>query len=460
MEPNTVSVDENLATWPCHHEKAFIMQGMVTEIELTERELEILRRVATGASNKQIAQALMISPNTVKVHLRNIFEKTGVLSRTEAALYALRSGLAPAEGAAVLNGSQPPPEIIPDTHLNGETFPATNKRLRLAVIISSAGVILAVAAMVVWQLLAGAAGKTPLQSNLPARWQAETRLPAPRAGMAAAVYAGQLYLIGGLSPQGVTASVLRFHPDSGTWEERSHMPAALGYVQAALLGEKLYVPGGCDAAGVPTTQLAIYDLRLDRWEAGPSLPQAECGYALAVMEGHLYLFGGWDGKNPLAGTWVYDPLGETWSKGSPLSTAASYASAQAVEGRIFVIGGYDGAHALTDNRVYYPSRDQVSDTAWEKKSPLPDGRYGMGSASLAGAIYLAGGIGGSASLEYLPRTDQWLTFEAPPEGAGAFPALLPLDTRLHLLGGTSPNEPGANHQSYQAIYTLLFPVVR
>jgi DNA-binding NarL/FixJ family response regulator len=65
------------------------------EHALTEREIDVLRLVAQGFSNPQIAQQLNITINTVKVHLRNILDKLQVDNRTQAAAYAVRSGLLP-----------------------------------------------------------------------------------------------------------------------------------------------------------------------------------------------------------------------------------------------------------------------------------------------------------------------------------------------------------------------------
>jgi DNA-binding CsgD family transcriptional regulator len=60
---------------------------------LSQREVEVLRLLAAGRSNRDIAEALYISLNTVATHVRNILTKTGTTNRTEAAAYALRCGL-------------------------------------------------------------------------------------------------------------------------------------------------------------------------------------------------------------------------------------------------------------------------------------------------------------------------------------------------------------------------------
>ena len=62
-------------------------------LRLTERELEVLRLVAKGLNNREIAKQLFISENTVKNHVRNILEKLQLHSRMEAVMYAVREKL-------------------------------------------------------------------------------------------------------------------------------------------------------------------------------------------------------------------------------------------------------------------------------------------------------------------------------------------------------------------------------
>jgi NarL family two-component system response regulator LiaR len=66
--------------------------------DLTERELEVLRLIAAGLNNRQIADRLVISEKTVKTHVSSILGKLHVEDRTQAAVYALHHGLASDEG--------------------------------------------------------------------------------------------------------------------------------------------------------------------------------------------------------------------------------------------------------------------------------------------------------------------------------------------------------------------------
>ena len=61
---------------------------------LTQREIELLQLVVDGLSNKAVAEKLSLSENTVKYHLKNILQKLGAQNRMEAAMYAVREGLA------------------------------------------------------------------------------------------------------------------------------------------------------------------------------------------------------------------------------------------------------------------------------------------------------------------------------------------------------------------------------
>ena len=65
---------------------------------LTQREHEVIRLVALGQSNREIAEALVISEKTAKAHVSNMLGKFGLDDRTQLAIYAIKNGLADAEG--------------------------------------------------------------------------------------------------------------------------------------------------------------------------------------------------------------------------------------------------------------------------------------------------------------------------------------------------------------------------
>lgn len=65
--------------------------------ELSARELDVLKLIARGLSNDEIARTLFISPHTVKNHVSNIYRKMGMDDRTQVAITALRLGLVPLE---------------------------------------------------------------------------------------------------------------------------------------------------------------------------------------------------------------------------------------------------------------------------------------------------------------------------------------------------------------------------
>ncbi len=67
--------------------------SLLDQVDLTQQELRVLKLIALGFSNDAIAETLVVSRNTVKTHVRHIFEKLGVSDRTQAAVWAVRHGL-------------------------------------------------------------------------------------------------------------------------------------------------------------------------------------------------------------------------------------------------------------------------------------------------------------------------------------------------------------------------------
>jgi DNA-binding NarL/FixJ family response regulator len=87
-------IAERLMSSASRKAAATLRSGLDALIEpLTSRELEVLKLLAGAASNREMAEALTISPRTVETHLANIYGKLGVRGRTEAMLWAIREGV-------------------------------------------------------------------------------------------------------------------------------------------------------------------------------------------------------------------------------------------------------------------------------------------------------------------------------------------------------------------------------
>jgi DNA-binding CsgD family transcriptional regulator/N-acetylneuraminic acid mutarotase len=439
-------------------------------IELSEREREILHLVATGASNKEIAGQLYISSNTVKVHLRNIFSKIGVTSRTEAAMYAVSAGLVEPVAALGENGFTvvagergTPASLDAESPSRRGWLQIFGQNPWLVMLLSAFLIVLGLSSAYLINrnqsiTLAsnGAAAATP-----PPRWREKAILPTARSGLAVAAYENRIYAIGGETGAEITGVLERYDPSKDSWTTLSTKPTPVTDIAAAVIGGLLYVPGGRLDDGQPTDILEVYDPRRDSWEQRASLPKPVSAYALVPFEGKIYLFGGWNGESYIADVLEYDPDGDAWHERSRMPTARGHAGAAMAGGKIYIIGGFDGEKALRVNEEYLPEDDTQSGSPWRERAPLSAGRYAMGVASVAEIVHVFGGSGEGSdfpALEYIPGNDDWLQIETPPNQPGSHLGAVLLGTHIYVLGGKVADQPMANNAEYQAIYTLSIPV--
>jgi DNA-binding CsgD family transcriptional regulator len=423
---------------------------------LSEREMEILRLVATGASNRQIARELFISPNTVKVHLRNIFSKLEVESRTEATMVAVRQGwVVINEAAAEAAAPSTPAEPVARIPLWKRIAFFVTAALVLAVFLvdhvsTARPAVQTVNALTDYQELPSSS----IRREETSRWTARPPLAVPRARMAVTAIEGLIYVIGGDTATGVTAAMDVYDSITGDWASLAAKPTAVANAGAAVIEGKIYVPGGYMADGQVTAVLEIYDPATDAWETGSPLPTPLCAYAIAAVNDQLCLFGGWDGTEYVGSVYVYDPASDQWSSRAAMSFARGFAGAGVIEGVVYVVGGYDGARELALCEAYDPRTD-----TWSSCAPMSVGRGGLGVAVVGPTLYAVGG-GWESYLafneRYEPDADVWHAFETPVTGQWRNLGLAATDVNLYAIGGWS-GEYLAVHEEYQALFRIFIP---
>lgn len=357
---------------------------------LSEREMEVARLLVTGASNSEIARILVISPHTVKVHLRNIFEKLQVSSRTEAGAVLLQRGWVTLPGVEI----DPAPRIEPVV-----AEPAQPVEQPLPPLADLQGVPR------VWQwALVGATALLCLVGLL-LLW----RVPPPKAALPLLSDSTQPVL----GPP-VIESLAR-------WTLLAPLPRARSRAAAAQIGATIYVVGGEDAKGYTLADFSVYDVAADRWRAAPPLPAPRANAAVVAHNGALLVLGGSvldvDSAGPprlYADLLRFDPARQTWSYAGELPGPRAGAGAVLLGEMLYLVGGWDGA-APADGvfalPVHWLGAGAVPADAWQPVATLPEGLVFMGVAVLDGELVVAGGYNGRREVAQVLALDhasrQW-----------------------------------------------------
>lgn len=446
---------------------------------LSEREMEVARLLATGLSNAEIARQLIISPHTVKVHLRNIFEKLAVSSRTEASMLLVQRGwliMPGAEPAPLLENVLAPllPEPEPLADLPAQILPWQRLVLLVALVVCLG--LLIGPNIRAWGATApdllSDAGRTVLGKPLPQiypRWAMRTPMNVARSRLALAQIDAEFYAIGGQSLNGeLLADVDRYDLQTNEWSSRQPLPTPLINATAAALAGRIYVAGGnhldpaIGASATITEAFLVYEPTVDQWHTLGALPHPLAGAQLVADETALYLIGGWDGQAMRDEVWRFTPAKApaserpVWELVTRLATPRAFLGAVIAEGQLYVVGGFDGQDELADTTVY-----TLASGEWQTLAPLTTPRGGLSLVYDGLAIFAIGG-GWTHTLTTLERYDPaanvWSNTPSPLQGEWRHLAATSYNDRLHLLGGWSGDYLDL-HLEYQSTFRTMLPVI-
>ena len=207
-------------------------------------------------------------------------------------------------------------------------------------------------------------------------WTAGPAMPSNRYGAAVGVINGKIYVAGGLDYDGdyTSTSVIAYDPIAGTWVPKANMPSGVRFAAAGVIDGKLYVAGGdqtTPSTGQMITALQVYDPATDTWTTKAPVPITTELSASGLINGKLYVVGGACSWGSCAGTeypavQVYDPTADTWSTDTPLPTPMQSRAGAVVNGTLYIVGGWrtsETDHLLPAVLAFTPSAQCAADLA-------------------------------------------------------------------------------------------------
>lgn len=324
------------------------------ENPLSSRELEVLTLLSKGYTNKEIAQELFISTNTVRVHISNIYQKLGVNSRIQASRLAMDN-----KWLAAMPHSVDPE--VGEGEIHGTT---RNKSLITGhfyiPFIFLLGIFIAI-------LIGYFVSNFRAQPIPNASLEEVIQLDPGFEVSAASIVGENIYYVGGDNVLDAT-SELNIRTLDLTDKKAKNLVTT--EVNANVVNGNIYLPGG-DDAGSPTESFEFFDPQLNKWQFASDLPMPLSGYASASLDGQIYLIGGWDGVKESAEILRYNPDTDEWRRLGQLPESRRNATAVVYHGQIVLVGGTSNDRPIYQVIAISPGTDLIINY-WETSRSLPD----------------------------------------------------------------------------------------
>lgn len=276
-------------------------------------------------------------------------------------------------------------------------------------------------------------------------WKNKAAKPVAGAGVATSVN-DIIYNLGGSFQ--IDSSIWNLHFTSydtttDIWTTKSSLPNT-GFIALVASNGKIYGFGGYTVYHpIGGTIVEEYDPVSDQWSLKSPMPSERSGYSASMVNGKIYIIGGYSAGFDLSTVEVYDPVTDLWSSAPPMPTPRKNLTTAVANGKIYAIGGYQTTSIsgyLSTVEEYNPETN-----SWNTKTQMPwPPRQGMSSCTINGKVYVAGGENWdrtpmNSSYEYDPLSDTWRFKESIPAGV-TFPATAVVNNKLYVINDTATYE--------------------
>ena len=422
---------------------------------LSEREKEILLLLAQGMSNKEIADHLVISINTTKTHLTNIYRKIDVQSRTEATLVALEHFPSSRVSQAAESGSPPDDS-------DAVTGSANRGNPRLIILITIAAVILLGVFLIprwISSLNSGNQIQISPEESSEDRWTQIARLSAGRSDAASVVISDHLYLFNGAFGETVsTVSESLSLADNATISQLADKPTPVKEAEAVHIGDKIYIIGGIQSDGKPTAEVEVYNPGEDAWETKAPLPIALSSYSALVNGENLLVSGGWDGNSATSSMYLYDIAEDAWKLIGDLPFESNNIASFVTAETLFVLDGNapDRTYSIDLSQVFDGSSRSITSEMWKRGKGVTDTCEQCRVVQIEGFSFL---LTDEFIWSFTPQFE-WQPFASIPDMVPNAYSVASDSSSLYFIGGVGDDlAPSDEVIRFKALFTVSIPII-